>query len=312
MPPAKAQETATPEPSSKRSFARFAAILSCWLPFAVTVVGLVVLLAIENRTGKGAQWSRLGVLAPGSFVTVSGLSLGLVALVGMKRQGRKGILARALIGIVANGLLIWFAVASITTLTEEPKDWPQTLETRAVQIYGGLLESFRIQERIIKEYAARQDGDAKAAVEALSKIIEKQRALTKSYYAASQPLFGLRILDMSGVRKPEDIQPRKELLLRFLEVNGQLGSFCFTNAEQEYRQELVVLGVSPATMERMLVRFHKELQAGYSIVKDENNAWKANERWARNELGALSLLQTNWGKWSYDASLKKIDLRITL
>ena len=32
----------------------------------------------------------------------------------------------------------------------------------------------------------------------------------------------------------------------------------------------------------------------------------ARLEWAQNELAGLDLLQTNWGKWSYDGDVKKV------
>jgi hypothetical protein len=146
-------------------------------------------------------------------------------------------------------------------------------------------------------------GDTNIAVDALNTVIQKQQTLTKAFYTAAQPFNTMHVLDMSSVTKPEDLQPRKELLRRFIEVNKQLGQF-LTNAEQDYRGELIARGVSPTMIESMLQKFHEGLQEGL-LSYTPSALLEANDQWARDELSALSLLETNWDSWSYDTSQKK-------
>ena len=46
------------------------------------------------------------------FVMVVGLALGIVALLGFRKNGRKGILAPAIIGVVLNALLLFIFVTN--------------------------------------------------------------------------------------------------------------------------------------------------------------------------------------------------------
>jgi hypothetical protein len=73
----------------------------------VCTVIAVVLFQIGKRTGHPVVFELAGLL-----VIVVGLLLGVIALFGIPRYGAKGILGSALVGIAANGLLVFIFVTN--------------------------------------------------------------------------------------------------------------------------------------------------------------------------------------------------------
>lgn len=99
-----------PLPSSKKPFAAQAAQASLLAPLAAVGVSIVV------NAGMGNQATPLVKIITGSLcvlLIVLGFVFGIVALFGVRRHGKKGILGRAVAGICINGILIAFMAVSI-------------------------------------------------------------------------------------------------------------------------------------------------------------------------------------------------------
>ena len=99
-----------PLPPAKRPFAAQAAQVSLLAPIAAIVVGVVV------NVGIGVKPSPVVSIITGCLcvlLIVSGFVLAIVALTGVRRYGKKGILGFALAGICINTVLIVFMVIGI-------------------------------------------------------------------------------------------------------------------------------------------------------------------------------------------------------
>lgn len=97
----------TVTPSRTTSFCYFAARLS-WVCPIITIITFASLIIggeiIPRRT--------IAVIASsGLCLLLIGLILAIAALLGVPRQGTRGILAPAIVGIIINGLLLFLAVA---------------------------------------------------------------------------------------------------------------------------------------------------------------------------------------------------------
>ena len=73
----------------------------------VCTIVAVVLFQIGKRVGQPVIFELAGLL-----VIVVGLLLGIIALFGIPKYGAKGILGSALVGIAANGLLVFIFVTN--------------------------------------------------------------------------------------------------------------------------------------------------------------------------------------------------------
>ena|ERR1035441_4906562 len=104
-----------PLPPTKKPFAFQAAQASILAPLISIGIGIVV------NVGLGSQTTPMAKIITSSLCTLligSGLILGICALFGIPRHGRKGILGRAVVGIVVNGLFLVFMGLAVMRMTE--------------------------------------------------------------------------------------------------------------------------------------------------------------------------------------------------
>src|ERR1035437_6699310 len=92
-----------PLPPTKKPFAFQAAQASVLAPL------ISIGLGVTMNVGLGSQTTPVARIITGSLCTLrigSGFLFGISALFGIRRYGGKGILGRAIVGIVINGLLL--------------------------------------------------------------------------------------------------------------------------------------------------------------------------------------------------------------
>jgi hypothetical protein len=97
--------------SRTKSFSHLAANLS-WVCPVITVIIFVFLMFSRQVVPRRV----IALVATGALcLLVIGLIFGIVALFSISRHGMKGILAPAIVGVIVNGLLLSFVVASFVT-----------------------------------------------------------------------------------------------------------------------------------------------------------------------------------------------------
>lgn len=108
-----------PASPTKKPFAFQAAQASFLAPLISIGIGFFV-----NVIGSGGHPSPLAGIITGSLCSlliVLGLLFGIIALFGIRRYGKKGILGRAIAGILINGLLLFFMSLAIIKIIEHRK-----------------------------------------------------------------------------------------------------------------------------------------------------------------------------------------------
>ena len=112
-PPIIPQTAPPPLPSAAQtsnSFARQAALFSLLAPF--------VAIGINIFGHQAVQGNRVGMIVLGGTCTLLillGFVFGIVALIGMRKHGKKGILGKAITGVCINGVIIFFMLIAIPT-----------------------------------------------------------------------------------------------------------------------------------------------------------------------------------------------------
>ena len=111
LPPVIAQSTPPPLPPvapAGNSFAKQAALFSLLAP--------LVAIGINLFGHQAVQGNRAGMIILGGTCTLLillGFIFGFVALAGMKKHGKQGILGKAIAGICINGIIILFMLIAI-------------------------------------------------------------------------------------------------------------------------------------------------------------------------------------------------------
>jgi hypothetical protein len=120
----------------------------------------------------------------------------------------------------------------------------------------------------------------------------------------------MHLLNMADVESPEDLKKRAGLVHQYLEASKRFSNY-FGNFDENFRTMAIKGGISSGEVESQIKGFHTNFsQLGLLPRISEHT-----DLWARGELQALGLLESNWDAWSYDGDLKKTvfkdhDLRI--
>ena len=101
----------TVTPPRTASFSHHAATLSWVCPIITIIIFVLLIFGRQIIARKIIALVASGVLC----LVVVGLIFGIVALFGISKHGTKGILVPAIVGIIINGLLLSFVVASFVT-----------------------------------------------------------------------------------------------------------------------------------------------------------------------------------------------------
>lgn len=96
-----------PDASGKQLFARQAARFSAWTP-AIFILLSVVTPPLAKEPGLRMMFAWASLL-----LLIAGFILGIVALFGIHRHGRKGILLPAILGTVLNALFLAGGIVAI-------------------------------------------------------------------------------------------------------------------------------------------------------------------------------------------------------
>jgi hypothetical protein len=110
------------------SFARQAASFSLLAP--------LFSIGINIFGHQAVQGSRIGMIILGGTCTLLillGFVFGIVALVGMKKHGKKGILGKAVAGVCINGAIIFLMLIAIPTFIQAARHARERRQQRMEQ-----------------------------------------------------------------------------------------------------------------------------------------------------------------------------------
>ncbi len=277
------EPTASSEPgASVTSVGKRAAIFSLWWLFAGLFVLLVLNVATENQDPMGSR----GAIATGGIFSLffaGGLALGIKGLRRMKVEGRKGIMGRALTGMVLNGLL--FCVMMLVT---------------GLGVWGLVLtakekEQAAASAQEIKEQEALRD---KAAKEFTLKVEE----LEKKYLSSGQALAG----DPSSAKSRAELKAREERLGDFIAACKAKQNLAEHGTEL-YKQELLKHNVQRWLLDASVKGFAKSFSSASNPQSIDLR--KADVQRGEAMLKIVTVLDGAWGQWEYDPAKHKIEFK---
>jgi len=107
---------------------------------------------------------------------------------------------------------------------------------------------------------------------------------------------------MSGVKQKDDLAPREKLAREFIDVNKRMKE-SMENGEQYLREELVKQNVHPGRIKTVIQDVHTKMATRRPLMVDLR---ETQVEIGEEKLQALTLLETNWGRWRYNDSTRKI------
>jgi hypothetical protein len=131
--------------------------------------------------------------------------------------------------------------------------------------------------------------------------LQKVQQVSNEYSTHTKALRDAQVLDMKGVEQKEQLEPRKNLVRQFLAANDQLKDL-LAHGENLYQQELQRVDLPQSVRDAQLLKYRQGAGANEQAIKIR----EADGRIGQSLLGALNLLDDNWGKWKYDPLQKRV------
>ena len=256
----------------------------------------------------------LGVGAVTVVIDVVCLGLGIFALCGMLKYGMRGILVRAVCGILISGMFlgmfgVGFArgfqaalkqhqlIARARATPDQPGDGPNR---KSANGSNSTTDPNSPDAGVNVPGSRTQNGlpaDSAVMAQALTNFQAKQQTLITAYGAAALAIKTPPVLSLKDITQREQLIARKELVNKFLEANEKWLGFT-TKAEVILREELANQRATPATLEEGLREYRQSL-ADRDFIQVRIRA--TDQRIGTASLDMLVILEANWGKWKYNA-----------
>jgi hypothetical protein len=271
-----------------------AAKVCFWSPFAGAAVFIVAVAAGATKAA-GHPILMFAVVGISTLIYAGGVAAGIAGLRRMKAEGRQGILARALIGVALNGvllgLMLWLTGFLICDALRTARERERAAELEAQQL------------------TARVGGGAaleKALVESANQNFALAlQALQKNYDSAWAALTNPPVLDMALVKSQGDLRLRAEAVRRSIRAGRDLEEFTGKMPEI-YQRELLRHKLSPAAREAGLQKFVDAIAA----VSPTLTALRGAEvRQGEALLRVIRLLEETWGRWEYRPATRDLHFK---
>ena len=260
----------------------------------------------------------LGFLLP--LICLISIVFAVIALTGVSRYGREGILRRSLSGLVLSAVLlaIWgmgfvhgFQTAMqkrraanpiIEAVTEQQDHLKKEFAQKGAIGPDDNKDVVKKMRAIVDSASHDLTGDDVLVAKAGSVYLDKLQALHANYTAAAQALKSQAVLSMSGVSQREQLAGKKETVDKFMSANEKLMAF-FTKAEDILRGEMVRLKLPPAKIESELKNYRRTAgDQNFLILKIR----MTDQQIGTAMLGMLDALDANWGNWKYSPEKKNV------
>ncbi len=258
--------------------------LSFWASFA----GIsAFVLSVAAGATKAAGHPVLMFVAVGisDFIFAAGLVAGLAGLRRMKVEGPRGILGRALSGVVLNGLLLGFMVWLTCFLirdaqrTAAERDRQADLEARQLMARVGGGEA--LEKALLENANANFTFDFQGL----------QKKCDAAWAAVTNP----PILDMGLVKTQADLRARAETARGWISACRDLSEFTGQMPEI-YRRELLRHKLPPEARAAGLQKFVDALAPVNPTLLALR---RAQVRQGESLLRVVQFLDQTWGRWEY-------------
>jgi hypothetical protein len=296
-----------------------AANASLWLPIVAIVFSKAISTSLKAMSGPSSRWAALAVGAVFGSLLLLGLIFAIIALCGIAKHGTERILTRSLIGSFLSLLLLGlFGVGFVSGFTQARKDRQvaQSVTDSSRKIAADMKrdldhgqditlarQQLRLEGMVNTLEAASQgaSGDTALLTKASAAYLQKLQPVMKEYGDAAKSLKEPPILNLSGVERREQLQARRVLVQQFLAANEKLTAFT-ANQEKRFREEMEKGSVPAKMVEAALVGYRKSAASQAEVaakIRDDDR------RMGKALLSMLDVLDSNWGRWSYNTQKQK-------
>ena len=310
-----------PKPGNQKSIFQQLALGSLVAPLLAILVSVAVRASSQGAEPlRGVKMLAGGV---GALFILVGFALAIVALCGMSRHGPRGILGRSVAGLVVNGAMVAFLLSGFVSGFKDgfgrglqSRQAVRDIQSASKDLQQGLRESYDPEKGItnldagrldrltaeMKNASGKMSGNDALIMQAMSSYLAGLQKCLKQYETAVTEFTGGGVLGLENLTDKSQIEPRRAIVHRFLEANATLKQ-AITNSEQTIRTSLVKAGVPSATIETVIRSFNAKAAPRQSLTVQIR---ECDRRMGDAALGALDLLEAQWGRWRYAAAANEV------
>jgi len=310
-----------PPPRNQKSFPQQIALASLLAPLLAVLVSVVARAASQGEEPLRAVKLLSGGV--GVLLVLTGLVLAIVALCCVSRHGSRGILGRGLAGLAINGLLVLalgsgFArgFASGVGRVAKSRQAVRDVQSASDDVQKSLRESYDPEKGITNIDSHRLDrltselegaseklsGDDALVMQAIASYLAGLQKQMKLYESAVTAFTDAGVLDLATLTEKAQIEPRREIIRRLLVANAALKT-AIMESETTVRTNLVALRIPPAKIEKVVKSFNSKAVPRRALVAQIRDC---DAKLGDGALGALDLLEAQWGQWTYEAAANEI------
>lgn len=299
-----------PKPAGK-TFAHQAAMASLLAPLLAILASAGAHAASQGQPASRAAELIIGLMC--LMFIVTGFTMAIIGLCGIRQNGPRGILGRSVAGLVINGLLLIFFVISFMAglangvksrqFTQDLQSTVQDMQANARQSYNpktGItnvdLKSLNRIQNQFDNAAKTLSGDDALISQAMSRYVARMQDGLEKYNNAASKLRAAEVLNLETLSDKGLIAPRRALVQDFIAANDELKAV-MTNSEDSIRADLTSLNVAPQEIDQAIAGFDSKFTPRRALVLQIR---ECDDHMGQAMTGILDLLETNWGKWNYD------------
>ena len=260
--------------------------------FGLAILILFSVIEGDHGLNEGRMLVFLVFVTCALLVWATGIGLGVMALRGIRQWGAKGILVRAILGILFN-LCLAVPVLAVTILGS------RNLATLAAEQRKLAANEADIVKARVGDGPAMEKVLVGYANGALAKYSQD---MTRQYKEAGRFLTNGPVLDMALIHTREELQGREMVVREFMEASAKLRDYP-TEAHRLYEDELAKHKIPQAIQAEHLKEFDQGVNENIAISRDLR---RAEEKFGVAVLAALGYLEKNWGKWEFLSATQQL------
>jgi len=291
---------------------------SRWLTILAGVLGYVVTHTLsETAAGDpSTRYVKLGTGLVCCLMVLASLILGIIALCAIPKHGSEGILKPALLGVIISIVFLSLfgsgfvrgyqnsrARAALDDQVKKIRARDRMDLTNDQPISASSqVKKLNETQSALDQAAQNSSGDQALVARAMSAYFAKGRAQAARYATAAEPIEKIARFNMSGVTQQNQVEAQIQQVKAFVAENDKLLTF-LRDSDQLLTGELENIHLPQHRIDEVMKGYRRAI-AGQNDLSVKVRIQDKNIGTAL--LGALELLDANWGKWKYNTDQKTI------
>lgn len=247
------------------------------------------------------------------LLIVAGFILGIVALCGITRYGRNGLLGRGITAVVINGALIGLFFVGVAGGIKKAVDRRQawsSVDSAARDLREGMQKNYNPETGLTNDFTDEL-GEFQSRIEAASKNVKgddalimqataayasKMQAAVKAFSEVTEQLTQAEVSNIGVMKEKTEIADRRQTVQKFLAANKAFTEILKSQSDM-MEEELRSRNLDSTKVEKFMAGFRNSQAPLLPKLKAIRGC---DERMGQAMLKILDLAETNWGKFGFD------------